>query len=160
MYLDALSFLEDERDTWRPFEALADLSDEQLSIRVDAAHGWSGRDLMGHLLSGLELSLAAAKELAVNETSRVFAEHDARWEAEGGDVVNAELLVRYGALPLDELRARFRSVPGELRGYLTVVPESRWIKHPTHQRSLLEETLEHYEEHADDLRAILAAAAR
>lgn len=156
MYLDALSFLEDERETWRPFEALADLSDEQLSVHVDGAHGWSGRDLMGHLLSGLEVSLAAAKELAVNEASPALADRAARWAADP-DGLNAELLERYAALPLDDLRARFRTVPGELRGYLTVVPESRWIKHPTHQESFIGETLEHYEEHAADLRAILEA---
>lgn len=156
MYLDALSFLEDERETWRPFEALADLTDEQLSVRVDAAHGWSGRDLMGHLLSGLEVSLAVAKELAVNEASPTLAAWNARWDADP-DGVNAEALERYGALPLDDLRTRFRTVPGELRGYLTVVPESRWIKHPTHQESFIGETLEHYEEHAPDLRAILEA---
>ena len=33
VYLDALSFLEDERDAWRPFEALLELSDEQLEAR-------------------------------------------------------------------------------------------------------------------------------
>lgn len=156
MYLDALSFLEDERETWRPFEALADLTDEQLSVRVEAAHGWSGRDLMGHLLSGLEVSLAVAKELAVNEASPTLTAWNARWDADP-DGVNAEALERYAALPLDDLRTRFRTVPGELRGYLTVVPESRWIKHPTHQESFIGETLEHYEEHGPDLRAILEA---
>ncbi len=30
MYLDALEFLDEERDAFRPFEALADLTDEQL----------------------------------------------------------------------------------------------------------------------------------
>jgi hypothetical protein len=156
MYLDALSFLEDERDTWRPFEALDSLSDDQLSIPVPGAHGWSGRDLMGHLLGWLEISLAAAKELAVNETSRTLTEMNARWDADG-EAVNTEMLERYRGMPLAELRERFRIVPGELRGYLTVVPESRWIKHPTHQASFVEETLEHYEEHAADLQAILEA---
>ena len=31
MYLDALEFLEEEREAWAPFEALATLSDEQLA---------------------------------------------------------------------------------------------------------------------------------
>ena len=31
-------------------------------------------------------------------------------------------------------------VPGQLRGYLTVVPESRWLKHADHQRFFLSET--------------------
>ena len=30
MYTDALSFLEDERDAWQPYEALSQLSDEAL----------------------------------------------------------------------------------------------------------------------------------
>jgi len=156
MYLDALSFLEDERETWRPFEALAALTDDQLSARVEAAHGWSGRDLMGHLLGRLEISLAVAKELAVNEQSPTLNAWDARWEVDP-DGVNAEVLAAFAALPMSELRERYATVPGELRGYLTVVPESRWIKHPTHQDSFLGETLDHYEEHAADLAAILAA---
>lgn len=156
MYLDALSFLEDERDTWRPFEALGALTDDQLSIRVEAAHGWSGRDLMAHLLGGLETSLAVAKELAVNEHSPTLAAWDTRWSADP-DGVNAEVLAEFAEVPLAELRQRFATVPGELRGYLTVVPESRWIKHPTHQESFLGETIDHYEEHAADLAAILAA---
>ena len=41
MYTDALSFLEDERDAWAPFEALSQLTDEQLERPVEAAHGWS-----------------------------------------------------------------------------------------------------------------------
>ena len=51
MYLDSLEFLEEERDAWQPFEALADLTDAQLTIPVEGAHGWSGRELMGHLLA-------------------------------------------------------------------------------------------------------------
>ena len=55
---------------------------------------------------------------------------------------------------------RFRETAGELRGYLTVVPEARWIKHADNQNYFLSETLEHYEEHLPQLRAILAAADR
>jgi hypothetical protein len=51
-------------------------------------------------------------------------------------------------------------VAGELRGYLTVVPETRWIKHAAHQRFFYEETLEHYDDHRPELEAILAAAGR
>ena len=69
MYLDALSFLEDERDAWRPFEALNALTDEQLERPVEAAHGWSGRDLMGHLVAWQLVALDVAKELAVGERS-------------------------------------------------------------------------------------------
>jgi len=56
------------------------------------------------------------------------------------------------------VRAAFRTVGGELRGYLTVVPEVRWIKHAAHQSYFIGETLEHYEEHQKELVAILEAA--
>ena len=160
MYLDALSFLEDERDTYRPFEALLELTDEQLEVPVTAAGGWSGRDLMGHLVHGQEVALAAAKELAVGERSPTLDHVDAEWDAtpDAGDRINAEAIARFRALPITEVRDRFRTVAGELRGYLTVVPESRWIKHPTHMYFFFGETLDHYDDHESDLRAILEAA--
>ena len=69
MYLDALSFLEDERDSWRPYEALLDLTDEELIVPVPGAHGWSGRDLMVHLVAWQLVALDVAKELAVGDRS-------------------------------------------------------------------------------------------
>ena len=39
-----------------------------------------------------------------------------------------------------EIRESFRTLPGELRGYLTVVPETRWGKHPKHLRVFLEDS--------------------
>jgi len=158
MYLDAMEFLEEERDAWTPFEALSGLSDEQLTERHDAAHGWSGRDLMAHMLAWQEIALRAAKELAVNETSETFARTSADWDARGGEVVNAEIAATWASVPMTELRDRFATQPGELRGYLTVVPETRWLKHAKNLESFREETIEHYEEHADDLSAILDAA--
>ena len=158
MYLDAMEFLEEERDAWAPFEALAALDDEQLSRPLAAAHGWSGRDLMAHLLAWQEVALRAAKELAVNETSETFARTSADWDARGGEVVNAEIDATWAAVPMSELRDRFATQPGELRGYLTVVPETRWLKHAKNLESFREETIEHYEEHANDLRSILAEA--
>jgi hypothetical protein len=158
MYLDAMEFLEEERELWAPFEALAALTDEQLSTPVAAAHGWSGRDLMAHMLAWQEVALRAAKELAVNETSEAFAQVSADWDARGGDVVNAEIEAAWVQIPIAEVRDRFATQPGELRGYLTVVPETRWLKHAENLESFREETIEHYEDHADDLAAILAAA--
>jgi hypothetical protein len=158
MYLDALEFLEEERDAWAPFEALAALDDATLARAVEAAHGWSGRDLMAHLLAWQGVALDIATELAVDETSPTIARVDAEWESRGGDVVNAELTAAWAARPMSELRERFRTQPGELRGYLTVVPETRWLKHADHLRTLHEETIAHYEEHAGDLAAVLAAA--
>jgi hypothetical protein len=159
MYLDALSFLEDERDTFRAYEALDGLTDTQLDVPVAAANGWSGRDLMGHIVVWQEAALASAKELAVNETSPTKERLDAEWDVPGaGDRMNEEFLERFRAMPIAEVRARFRDVAGELRGYLTVVPESRWIKHADHQNWFFGETTEHYEEHLPELRAILEAA--
>ena len=158
MYLDSLEFLEEERDAWAPYEALVALSDDQLSVAIDAAHGWSGRLLMAHLLAWQEVALAVATELAVNETSQTKARVEADWEERGGDVVNAEVDATSGALSMAEIRERFRTIPGELRGYLTVVPEARWLKHADHQRFFHEETTEHYEDHLADLEAVLAAA--
>jgi hypothetical protein len=158
MYLDAMEFLEEERDGWAAYEALADLTDEQLAAQVEAAHGWSGRDLMAHMLAWQAVSLEAAKELAVGETSPTIARVDADWDARGGEVVNDEISRSWAAVPMAELRERFRTQPGELRGYLTVVPETRWLKHAAHLKSFHDETIAHYEDHVDDLRAILAAA--
>jgi hypothetical protein len=160
MYLDSLEFLEEEREAWAPFEALAGLTDEQLAVPVEAAHGWSGRQLMGHLLSGHEIAIAVATELAVNESSPRKTQADADWDQRGGDVVNAEIDAVWGALPMSELRERFSTLPGQLRGYLTVVPETRWLKHPDNQRFFHHETTAHYEDHHSDLEAVLAAAGR
>jgi hypothetical protein len=160
VYLDALSFLEDERDAWQPFERLGDLSDDQLERPVEAVHGWSGRDLMAHVVAWQLVALDVAKELAVNETSTTKARADADWAERGGEVVNDEIQRDWAARPLPELRAEFDRVAGELRGYLTVVPETRWIKNGDHQRFFVDETLDHYDEHRKDLDAILAAANR
>jgi len=157
MYLDALSFLEDERDAFRPFEALLDLSDEQLDRPVEEAGGWSGRDLMGHIVLWQEAALAAARELALGPESAALARLGELSEA-GVDEMNAGGLERFRRMPVADVRAAFLSTAGDLRGYLTVVPEIRWIKDAAHQDAFLGETLEHYGEHLATLRAILDAA--
>jgi hypothetical protein len=157
MYVDALSFLEDERDAWRPFEALAMLPDEDFVRPVDAAHGWSARDLAVHLGHGQAHALDVARELAVSETSQAYEIGERDWEERGGDVVNAEVTDAGRALPLAVVRDRMTAVPGDLRGYLTVVPETRWVKNATYREFFLSETIDHYSDHEDDLAAILAA---
>ncbi|HET7181357.1 MAG TPA: maleylpyruvate isomerase N-terminal domain-containing protein [Candidatus Limnocylindrales bacterium] len=157
MYLNALEFLEEEREAWRPYEALLDLPDEDLSEPLDGAHGWSGRDLMGHMAGWLEHTLVVARELAIGETSPAKEQADRDWDARG-DAINDEMVAEWRLLPMSEVRRRFREVPGELRGYLTVVPESRWIKHADHLRFFLDETTDHYAAHASDLEAVLEAA--
>lgn len=160
MYLDAMEFLDEEHDAWTPFQALADLTDEQLATAIPEAHDWSGRDLMAHMLAWQGVALDIARELAVGETSATIARVDADWKTRGGEVVNDEIQATWASRPLDELRAAFRSQPGELRGTLTVVPEARWVKHPKHMQNLQEETVAHYRDHEADLAAILAAAGR
>jgi hypothetical protein len=159
MYLDALSFLEDERDAWRPYESLSEVSDEHFDEPVDGAHGWSARDLVAHMVGWQEVALAVARDLAVGETSPTIARVDAEWEAKG-DAMNDEMVAAWRELPAAEVRDRLKAVAGDLRGYLTVVPESRWVKHPTHLETFVSETLEHYDDHKADLEAILAAARR
>ena len=112
---------------------------------------------MGHLAEGLEGALAVARELAVGETSATKDRRDAEWDA-GGDAFNERRQREWAALPLAEVRKRFHDAPGELRGTLTVVPEVRWLKHPTNMEFLAGETIDHYAEHEADLAAILAAA--
>jgi hypothetical protein len=157
MYLNALEFLEEEREAWRPYEALGGLSDAQLDTPVDAAHDWSGRDLIAHLVAWQENALEVAKELAVNEASATKERSDREWD-ERGDDINADIQSEWRALPMAEVRRRLAEVPGELRGYLTVVPETRWLKHADHLRFFVDETIDHYADHAADLEAILDAA--
>ena len=156
MYLDALEFLEEERDAWAPYEALSSLTDHQLEQPVEAAHGWSGRDLMAHMLAWQGIALDIARELAVNETSPTIARVDAEWDAKG-DAFNDEIQAEWAARPMTEIRASWRTQPGELRGYLTVVPETRWVKHAEHLKTFHDETIAHYEEHVPELEAVLAA---
>jgi hypothetical protein len=159
VYSSGLEYLEDERDAWRPFEALDALSDEDLERPVEGAHGWTGRDLMGHLAGCQEIALQIAKELAVGESSPTAVRVDADWDARGGDVVNAEMQAAWAQLPLEEVRRRFQTVAGELRGYLTVVPETRWLKNARNLESISECGLDHYADHVEDLKAILASSA-
>lgn len=154
MYLNALEFLEEEREAWRPFEALDALTDEQLARPISDAHDWAGRDVMAHLVAWLDDALAAARELAVNERSEAL-ERSRRDFAARGDEINAEIHATWRELPLAEVRRRFRETPGELRGYLTVVPEARWVKQADHLRFFHVYTIEHYEDHLADLEAIL-----
>src|SRR5664280_1629224 len=98
-----------------------------------------------------------APELAVGETSATYLRGEVDWDARG-DAINDEAVAAWRALPLDELLRRARTVPGELRGHLTVVPEARWLKSGDLQAFFTSETIDHYADHAPDLAVILAAA--
>ena len=161
MYTAALEFLEDERDAWRPYEALAALTDAQLERATDPAGpglGWNGRELIAHVVGWLEHVLDVARELAVGERSGTHASAAADWDARG-DAVNDDLRAAWAALSLEEVRRRLLTVPGELRGTLTVVPEARWLKDAKMHAFFVMDTLEHYEEHLAQLQAVLEGAA-
>ena len=96
MYFDGLSFLEDERDAWRPYEALEALSDDQLARPVAAAHGWSGRELIAHLVGWQETALAAARDLDI-DLARSWMVGDKPCDAGAGRAAGCRtLLVRTG----------------------------------------------------------------
>ena len=91
MYTDGLSFLDEEREAWRPFESLLELTDAQLEQPIEGAHGWTGRDLMSHLGVWIEWWLDIARELAVGPNSAAYDRLTAignDWEAQG-DALNA-----------------------------------------------------------------------
>ena len=158
MYIDALSFLEDEREAWTPYEALGELPDEALERAMPAdgpTHGWRGRDLVAHVVGWQQVALGIARELAIGETSATLDRANADWDARGPDAINAAMLAEWADLPLDEVRHRLATVAGELRGYLTVVPETRWVKRPATMSFLLECTLDHYAEHMPELEAVV-----
>ena len=124
---------------------------------IDEAHEWSGRDLIAHLVAWQSNALDVARELAVSETSATKERSDREWD-ERGDAINLDIQVDWRSLPMAEVRRRLREVAGELRGYLTVVPETRWLKHADHLRFFVDETIDHYADHTADLEAILDAA--
>src|SRR5688572_8460789 len=107
-----MEYLEDEREGWAPYEALADVPDDRFDVPT---REWRERR----------------------------------------DAMNDDLHAKYADLPPTELKRRFRELPGELRGTLTVVPETRWLKHPRHSEVFVDWILEHEAEHRQELDAIL-----
>jgi hypothetical protein len=53
-------FLEADAPGWRPYERLAELTDAELAGAVQGAHGWSGPDLIAHMVAWEEDALAVA----------------------------------------------------------------------------------------------------
>lgn len=160
MYMQAMEFLEDERESWAPFESLASLSDEALERPTDvdgAAHGWTARQLIAHMVGWQEIALKMARELAVDDASETQGFIGQPWD-DYGEELNQRMLQEAQALPLDEVRQRLADIPAELRGTLTMVPEARWLKAPAAQRLFTECTMQHYEDHEEALRAVLTAA--
>jgi hypothetical protein len=152
-----LGLLEEERDAWRPFESLDGLSDRQLDSPVAAAHDWSGRDLMAHLVGWLDDVIEVANELTVADQSEAKGRSRREFAARG-DEINAEIQATWRELPIAEVRRRFRERPAALRDLLLAVPESRWSSDSDNLRFVHIYTVEHYGDHVADLAAILDAA--
>jgi hypothetical protein len=150
-------FFEEERDAWRPFEALDGLTDDQLAQPNAAAHDWSGRDLIAHIVAWLDDAVAAAGELASDESSEAIARSRREFAARG-DEINAQIQATWRALPMTEVRRRLRETPSDLRARLAGVPEARWLTNADHFHFFHVYTIEHYDDHVADLAAILDAA--
>jgi hypothetical protein len=155
--IPASALVDEERAAFRPFEALDDLTDEQLDEPVAGAHGWSGRDLIGHLVAWLGHAVDAARELADTDASESRARSEGSF-ATRGDEINAEIQASWRDLPMAEVRRRLREVPDELRRRLIAVPEDRWRANDEDRRFFRVYTIGHYDEHRADLEAILGAA--
>ena len=151
-------FLDEERVAWQPFAALGTLTDAELEAPVPAAHDWSGRDLIAHLVGWFGDALEVAGELATSSASPAL-ERSRRAFAARGDEINAEIQATWRELPMDEVRRRFRETPDALRRAVSAVPGSSWDADPGNLEFLHVYTVEHDEEHAADLAAILHAAA-
>ncbi len=152
--LDAATFLAGEREAWRPYEALMTLSDATLERPAEGAHGWSGRDLMAHLVGWHDVTLAIVRGLAAHDTTTL----DSYYEISDAtvDAMNADTIASWRELPLAEVRRRFESVPAALREALRAAPPETWLGDERGHQWMLWNTLEHYEGHAADLAAILA----
>src|SRR5215212_6263271 len=145
----AATLLERERQAWLPFEALGGLTDAELGQSVAAAHDWSARDLIAHLIAWLGDAIDVAHELTVGATSETRITSRQGFTARG-DEINSEIEAAW---------RRLHDVPVELRRAATAVPDERWLADPENLRFIEVYSIGHYADHVDDLREILAAAA-
>lgn len=154
----ATALLEEERAAFRPFEALGLLPDAQLDVAVAAAHDWSGRDVIAHVIAWLADAIAVATELRAQPSSPALAKSRQAFAASGDDI-NARIQAEWRDLPVAEVRRRLREVPVALRRAVADVPAAHWAGDPENLRFIHIYTVEHYEDHATDLEAVLDAAA-
>lgn len=155
----ATALLAEEAEAFRPFGALDQLNDAALDIPIAAAHDWSGRDLIAHLVGWLGDAIEVANELAAHDASEARERSRTEFAARGDDI-NAEIQATWRDLPLAEVRRRFRDVPEALLLAVSAVPASHWAADPENLAFIHAYTIEHYEDHLDDLAAILDAAAK
>jgi len=153
----AAAFLASEADDRAPYMALGNLTDDDLARSVPDAHGWSGRDLMAHLVFWQEIAVRILRDLSSSDDSSTDAWASTEWDSRG-DAWNEEILVEWRSKPLAEVRELFETTPGALRAALEAAPEARWWGNKEYRKTVVEETIEHYADHHSELAAILAAA--
>jgi hypothetical protein len=139
------------------FEALGTLTDAGLDQPVAAAHDWSGRGLIAHLIAWLGDAIDVAHELTVGATSETRITSRQGFTIRG-DEINAEIEAAWRRLRIEEVRRRLHEMPVELRRAVTAVPDARWLADPENLRFVEVHSIGHYADDADDLAAILAAA--
>jgi len=152
----AAGLLEEERRAFAGLEALGRLTDAQLDQPIAAAHDWSARDLIAHVIAWLDDVIAVADDLRVSGTSAA-RERSRRTFAAAGDEINARIQAEWRELPLAEVRRRLRDVPVALREAVAAVPASNWAGDDDNLTFVRVYTIGHYADHADDLAAVLAA---
>ena len=154
MYASAMEFLEEEHETWLPF-GRSSTSGHRLDRpgHPTMPHGWSAG--LARPSGGLA---AAPSTWLVSWRSVVVAFEGAHGHrlADAGRWRQRRLRAQWRAMDHDEVRRLARTVPGELRGTLMMVPEARWVRDGDMMEFFFEETIEHYQDHQDELAAILA----
>lgn len=154
-----MDFQSAEAAGWAPYEALGNLSDDDLERPLADAHGWAGRDLIAHIVFWQEVGAQIVRDLATSDVSPTKERVDAQWD-EGGDAWNERILADWREMPLSEVRSRLATAPAALRAALDAAPASRWWDSARNREALVEETVDHYADHREDLLAVLEAARR
>ena len=95
-----------------------------------------------------------AEELIARDRAEA-RERSQRAFAARGDQINAEIQATWRDLPIAEVRRRHRETPAALRDALSLVPPDRWTADEENLRFIHIYTIEHYQDHAADLEAIL-----
>ena len=115
---------------------------------------------MAHIVAWQEVALAVARELAVDETSPTKIEADRDWDARG-DEINEEIRLALAGPPDGRGPAPVPDRPGRAAR----LPDGRARRRagsrtPSTSEFFLDETIDHYEAHADDIAAVLASVGR
>ena len=152
-WTSAEAFLADERESFRPFEAILELERQDLDLGP-RVHGWSARDLLAHLAGWHEVAAEVARELIVAPTSARKVAADEEWEARGNEL-NEEIRQEWEQLTVDDFRARARAATYDLRAAMATLPLSRWWDSVEYLDYFTSEMQGHYLDHRAALDKVL-----